>query len=62
MIAFNADTADIAVKTEAKMRKINLAVVGATIVGAGLFLALWNTKPNGYENTQGKYLNTEERK
>ena len=26
-----------------------LAVVGATIFGAGLFLALWNTKPNGYE-------------
>ena len=26
-----------------------LAVVGATIVGAGLFLALWNTKPNGYD-------------
>ncbi|MBR1589127.1 MAG: MFS transporter [Kiritimatiellae bacterium] len=25
-----------------------LAVVGATIFGAGLFLALWNTKPNGY--------------
>ena len=25
-----------------------LAVVGATIVGAGLFLALWGTKPNGY--------------
>ncbi|MBR0505734.1 MAG: MFS transporter [Kiritimatiellae bacterium] len=39
-----------------------LAVVGATIVGAGLFLALWNTKPNGYENIQGKYLKTEERK
>ena len=28
-----------------------LAVVCATIVGAGLFLALWNTKPNGYEDT-----------
>ena len=26
-----------------------LAVVGATILGAGMFLALWNTKPNGYE-------------
>ena len=26
-----------------------LTVVGATIVGAGLFLALWNTKPNGYD-------------
>ena len=25
-----------------------LAVVGATIFGAGLFLALWNTQPNGY--------------
>ncbi len=29
-----------------------LTVVGATIVGAGLFLALWNTKPNGYEETE----------
>ena len=29
-----------------------LSVVGATIVGAGLFLALWNTKPNGYDETQ----------
>ena len=29
-----------------------LTVVGATIVGAGLFLALWNTKPNGYDETQ----------
>ena len=26
-----------------------LFVVVATVVGAGLFLALWNTKPNGYE-------------
>ncbi len=25
------------------------AVIGATFLGAGLFLALWNTKPNGYE-------------
>ncbi len=25
------------------------AVIGATLLGAGLFLALWNTKPNGYE-------------
>ncbi len=25
-----------------------LSVVAATVVGAGLFLALWNTKPNGY--------------
>ena len=24
------------------------AVIGATLLGAGLFLALWNTKPNGY--------------
>ena len=29
-----------------------LAVVGATIVGAGLFLALWSTRPNGYDETQ----------
>ena len=29
-----------------------LTVVGATIVGAGLFLALWNTKPNGYGETE----------
>ena len=27
-----------------------LSVVAATILGAGLFLALWNTKPNGYED------------
>ena len=26
-----------------------LSVVGAALVGAGLFLVLWNTKPNGYE-------------
>ena len=26
-----------------------LSVVGAALFGAGLFLALWNTKPNGYE-------------
>ena len=25
-----------------------LSVVAATIFGAGLFLALWGTKPNGY--------------
>ena len=25
------------------------AVIGATLLGAGLFLGLWNTKPNGYE-------------
>lgn len=24
-------------------------VIGASLLGAGLFLALWNTKPNGYE-------------
>ena len=28
------------------------AVIGATLLGAGLFLALWNTKPNGYEETE----------
>ena len=27
-----------------------LSVVAATVVGAGLFLALWNTRPNGYED------------
>ena len=26
-----------------------LSVVGAALLGAGLFLVLWNTKPNGYE-------------
>ena len=26
-----------------------LSVVAATVVGAGLFLVLWNTRPNGYE-------------
>ncbi len=26
-----------------------LSVVGAALLGAGLFLALWKTKPNGYE-------------
>ena len=29
-----------------------LTVVGATIVGAGLFLALWNTKSNGYDENE----------
>ena len=29
-----------------------LAVIGTTVFGAGLFLALWNTKPNGYDETE----------
>ena len=30
-----------------------IAVVGATILGAALFLALWRTKPNGYGDNEG---------